>query len=167
MSCAPARLQSLNGAPQGARFWSGLRCVLVPRLLPRFAVSQRARKNKRTATSSPCSHLSLCARILPAQSQHQLLRNINSNPASASGARHTPAMHRTCQRVFFSRRQGFATPLRALDGIGAVPELALLAVEEKNALPSRACAAKIASRKICSQTGASRLRQFAANRYRL
>ncbi|RJF91969.1 hypothetical protein D3871_25230 [Noviherbaspirillum saxi] len=42
------------------------------------------------------------------------------NPRSASGARHQPALHRTCQRVFIHRRQGQALrALRGLDGAAA------------------------------------------------
>ena len=45
--------------------------------------------------------------------------NSNAKARLASGARHQPALHRTCQRVFVRRRQGFASPLRALDGASA------------------------------------------------
>ena len=121
MSCAPARLPRLSGAPDGANIWSGLRCALVPHLLPRFAGSQIARKNKRTATTTRRRAHRLACVLAFRQHNHRFKFHAKSTAtptASASGARQPPAMHRTCQRVFFSRRQGYATPLRALDGMG-------------------------------------------------
>jgi len=72
-------------APEGAGHWSGLQHALVPRLWPRFAVSQ----GEGNVTPHPC------------------------------GARLEPAPHRIRQRVSFHRRQGFVSPLRALDRAGA------------------------------------------------
>jgi hypothetical protein len=85
MSGAPQRLHRLVGAVHG--IGQALRAgthtgALVPHLLPRFAVSQKARNTN-------------------LQQQHQ--------PRSASGARHQPASHRMTKRVFFIAVKG---PLR-------------------------------------------------------
>lgn len=128
---------------RGRKDWSGLRCAFLRHLLPRFAVSQVERKNKRTATLSPCSHPGLCARVPPAQAitltsrsglRVALVPRLSprfavSMCAGAQGQRNINRVMQAVQAIhplaphlpacLLHRRQGFASPLRALDGTGA------------------------------------------------